>query len=232
MNTICLSENANMRLKKSLRGKGYQLIEIKKTDAVYHAVSSHADIYLCKFSDELVVAKEQLLLIQNDLQNNEVKYTAGISELDYQYPQNIKYNAAQLGNYLIHNTKYTDPQILASAGKLGLQLLHVKQGYSKCNLVIVNDHSVITSDEGMAGVFKKHDIEFLLVKQGHVRLTDFPHGFLGGASGRVDNEIIFNGNLSAHPDFEKIKEFIHRKGLQVTYFEEYPLEDIGSIIQL
>lgn len=232
MNTICLSENANTILKEFLRKKGYGLIEIKKTDAVYDAVSSHGDIYLCKLRDELVVAREELPLIQDKLQNNLVTYSAGISELGYQYPLNIRYNAVQLGNYLIHNTKYTDLQILARAKELGLELLNVKQGYTKCNLVIVDDHSVITSDKGMTGALKEHGIEVLLVRQDYVRLTGFPYGFLGGASGKVDNAIIFNGNLSAHPDFEKIKEFISTRGLPIIYFEEYPLEDIGSIIQL
>ncbi|MEL7654524.1 MAG: DUF6873 family GME fold protein [Bacillota bacterium] len=232
MNTICLSENANTTLKEFLQKKGCKLIEIKKTDAVYDAVSSHGDIYLCKLGDELVVAREELSLIQDKLQNNLVAYSEGVCELGYQYPLNIKYNAVQLGDYLIHNTKYTDPQILARAEELGLKLLNVKQGYTKCNLVIVDDHSVITSDEGITGVLTEHGIEVLLVGKGYVRLSGFPYGFLGGASGKVDNEIIFNGNLSAHPDYEKIKEFISAKGLQTTYFKEYPLEDIGSIIQV
>ena len=232
MNMICLSENANILLKKSLRRKGYQLIEIKKNDAVYDAVSSHVDIYLCKLRDEFVIAKEQFPLILNDLQRSQVRYTEGTSDLGYEYPENIKYNAAQLGKYLIHNIKYTDPQILKRAEELGLQLLHVKQGYTKCNLVIVDDHSVITSDTGLADSLKNHDIEVLLVRQGHVQLSGFAYGFLGGASGRVDSEIVFNGNLSTHPDYERIKKFINSKGLQVTCFEDYPLEDIGSIIQI
>ncbi len=231
MNTICLSEFANSKLKNSLKSRGYELIEIKKTDAVYDAISAHADIYLCMLYGELVIAPNQLLLIQDNLQRNKVQFSSGTSRLGYQYPWNIRYNAAQLGNFLIHNSKYTDPQILRKAKELGLQILHVNQGYTKCNLTIVDDHAAITSDAGISTVLKNQNIDVLMISQGHVTLQGFPYGFLGGASGKIESEIIFNGNLSAHPDYEKIKEFIENRGLQITYFEDYPLEDIGSIIQ-
>lgn len=232
MNTICLSENANKILKDALRSKGYELIEIRKTDAVYDAVSSHGDIYLCKICSELVVAPVQYPLIEDALIRSGAKYTLGASGIGRQYPMNVKYNAAQMGRYLIHNTNLTDPVILSRANELGLELIHVKQGYAKCSLVVIDENAVITSDMGLAVSLEKYGIDILLISEGHVNLTGFSYGFLGGASGRVGDEIIFNGNLSAHPDFEKIKEFIHKRGLQVTYFEEYPLEDIGSIIQL
>lgn len=232
MKTICLSENTNSILKEALRNKGDQLIEIRKTAAVYDAVSSHGDIYLCKICGELIVAPEQLPLIQEKLLLSKTKFTVGASGLGHAYPNNIKYNAAQMGCHLIHNTNHTDSVIPEKAKEYQLELIHVKQGYTKCNLVIIDDKAAITSDRGLAAVLKKHDLEILLISPGHVALTGFSYGFLGGASGRVDDEIIFNGNLSAHPDFEKIIEFIRQRGLQATWFEEYPLEDIGSIIQL
>jgi len=232
MKTICLSENTNRILKEALRRKGYRLIEIKKTDVVYDAVSSHVDIYLCKICDELVIAPEQYPLIQEELLLSSAKFTLGSSELGHTYPKNVNYNAAQIGRYLIHNTNHTDLVILEKAKKFELELIHVKQGYTKCNLVIIDANSAITADMGLAAALKKYNIDVLLISPGHVNLTGFSYGFLGGASGRVDDEILFNGNLSAHPEFEKIKEFILQRGLKVIYFEEYPLEDIGSIIQL
>ena len=43
-------------------------------------------------------------------------------------------------------------------------------------------------------------------------------------------EIVFNGDLSAHPDFNVISAFIESRGLSCVYFKDYPLTDIGSII--
>lgn len=232
MNTVCLSENTNRMLKEYLRRSGCGLIEVRRTDAVYDAIASHGDIYLCKICDELIVSPEQLPLIREELLHSRVRFAPGTSALGFHYPYNVRYNAAQLGGYLIHNTKHTDPVILSRAKELKLEPIHVKQGYTKCNLVIVDENSVITSDEGLAADLGKRGIDVLPVAQGYVRLTGFPYGFLGGASGRVDDEIIFNGNLAAHPDFEKIRDFIRQKGLLPVWFEEYPLEDIGTMIQL
>ena len=46
-----------------------------------------------------------------------------------------------------------------------------------------------------------------------------------------DNEIVFNGDLSAHPDFETIKEFIESRGLRCVWTTDMPLTDIGSVIE-
>ena len=42
----------------------------------------------------------------------------------------------------------------------------------------------------------------------------------------------FNGDLSAHPDFEAIRAFLGRRGYRTIYFEDEPLTDIGSVIYL
>lgn len=232
MNTVCLSEETNRILKDYLKSRGHEIIEIGRTDAVYSAIDSHADIYLCKIRDELIVAPEQYPLIGKALLQCGVKFSLGASPLGSRYPANVKYNAAQLGEHLIHNTSHTDPRILDKAKEAGLQTIQVKQGYTKCNLVVVDEKSAITSDAGLASVLSRYGIDILLIAQGHVALPGFSYGFLGGATGRVGSEILFNGNLSAHPDFENITRFISERKLQAVWFEGYPLEDIGSLIQL
>ena len=63
-----------------------------------------------------------------------------------------------------------------------------------------------------------------------MKLRGADTGFIGGASGRVDDEIVFNGDLSAHPNLKKITAFIEARGLGCKWFDSYVLEDIGSII--
>lgn len=70
----------------------------------------------------------------------------------------------------------------------------------------------------------------LLVEPCFVKLRGADTGFIGGASGRVDGEIVFNGDLSVHPNFREITTFIETQGLGCKWFESYELEDIGSII--
>jgi len=215
MSKIYVSENANLILKNYLRSLGHQLELVYATDLVYSAVSAHPDIYMCKMGAD----KKASLFIGDK------------SQLGFKYPENIKFNAVCLGKYFFHNLKYTSPLLIQAVQELGMEIINVKQGYTKCNTVVVDDGAIITSDTGICKVMSAYNIELLHIQPGHVTLSGFPYGFLGGASGKVGNEIIFNGNLEKHPDFKQIKEFIESRGLTTKYFTEYTLEDIGSIIE-
>ena len=216
MSNVYLSHRAGKPLLKWLRDNGYTPVIINDTDGVYDAVSSHADIYMCKMG----ISADSAL------------FKCDFEELGYSYPNNICYNAVALNKYFIHNFKHTSKRLLSYAKEHGFELIDVKQGYTKCSTVIVDGSSVITSDEGIVKALSRYnDIDVLKVKSGYVKLIGFEYGFLGGTSGRVGNTVLFNGDLSAHPDFDIIIKFITEKGLEVKYFEEYPLEDIGSIIE-
>jgi hypothetical protein len=230
MRRVFISEQSNDMVKAYLYEKGYMVCEIRRTSAVYPSVASHPDIYLCNLGNELVMAKEQLPFIEEQL-GPDFNYYPGATPLGYKYPHNVKYNAVRLGHFFIHNFKLTDPFLLSLAEEKGLRLIPVKQGYTKCNLVVVDEQSVITSDLGLKKALEPYGIKVLTVSQGHVKLTGFDYGFLGGASGRVGREIIFHGNLAMHPDYGVIKEFIEGRSLTIKYFKEFPLEDIGSIIE-
>lgn len=163
----------------------------------------------------------------------------------------------------------------------------VPQGYTRCCLLPVDDTSFITSDNGIAKALIAAGADVLTIEQGHIQLTGFNYGFIGGCAGHImlpyqprhespDSEqpchvhhcfgtniscnssnfiritntsgisstdtadssanmrktIIFNGNLSAHPDFEAITDFIIKHSIDIIYFENYPLTDIGSILAL
>ena len=112
-----------------------------------------------------------------------------------------------------------------------VDMIGCRQGYTKCSTVVVDSRSLITADQGIAAACSKaEDLDVLLVQEGHVALEGYDTGFIGGASGRVGDEIIFNGDLSAHPDFQKIKDFIEERGLECKWLPEYPLTDIGTIM--
>jgi len=152
-------------------------------------------------------------------------------QLGFEYPDNVKFNAVVMGNYFIHNTHFTSPDLLNEAKRLEKKIINVEQGYTKCNMAVINDSTAITSDKGIAKALESTGIDLLVIEPGHVRLRGQSSGFIGGASGRVGNEMIFHGNLSAHPDFDRIVDFLKKYQCNFKYFEEFELEDIGSIIE-
>lgn len=209
MGVVYLSESAHPILKSYLTAQGLDIIEIHKTDRVYEGVASHPDIYLCRICGRTVWAGE---------------------DIGYEYPENIRYNAVQIGRHFLHHTKYTSPSLHKIAEENGLNIIHVKQGYTKCNTVVVDDNSLITSDAGIAAAASANGLKALLIRPGYVKLPGYPYGFLGGASGKMGDTLLFNGDLSTHPDHIAIRRFIEERGLLVRDFGEYELEDIGSII--
>lgn len=214
MKKIYVAENTNQILKDYLHGLGYALELISSDGLVDPAISCHPDVFLCRLG-----IGDDAPLVQ-----------AQGSELGMGYPAEAAFNAACTGRYFIHNMKITNPRLLTAAQAAGIELIHVPQGYAKCSTVIIDEESIITYDRGIEKACSIAGLNVLLITPGHVQLPGHKTGFIGGCSGRIGDEVVFNGNLSAHPDFENIHTFIKNHGLKCTWFDQYPLTDIGSII--
>lgn len=224
--TIYLAADAEPELDENLRNMGFNICHVKTEGIVDGPVSNHPDMFMCKLG---LANRSPIIRCENPC-----------SELASKYPGDIAYNAACTGKYFIHNLKYTSPKLLDAAKnyrhpqtKEELIFVNTKQGYAKCSTVIVDEDSIITYDRGLASSCEEAGMKpenILLVEPGHVELPGYNTGFIGGTSGRIDKTIYFNGNLSEHPDFERIVEFIEARKLRVKWFEDWPLKDIGSII--
>lgn len=224
---IYLSILASDSLKDYLKSKGFCLHLLNgSTSPVYREVSTHADIHMCRMG---VWEKQEI-------------FPGNTESLGNKYPENIIYNAVCTGKYFIHNLKYTDPNLMRAAEKWhascfsgsSLQKLHTNQGYTRCCCLPVDDSSFITSDEGIFGTLSAAGAQVLLISKGHIRLPGFDYGFIGGCGGHIIIEgiptMIFNGNLSEHPDFKNMADFIKARHIDIVYFEDEPLTDIGSIL--
>jgi len=213
---ILVSKEAEPRLIEYLES----LDEVKLVGpikTVGKGISCHPDILYCRLG-----GGEAAVIFAGDE-----------TKLSPEYPMDCLYNAVVLKEYVIHKQGVTSPLLLDTIANekhgLARQFINVPQGYTKCNVVVVDDTHIITSDEGIVkAVCGK--LECLLISPKQIVLPGFQYGFIGGCSGRVGNKIIFNGNLKAHSDFKRIKSFIENCGLELVYFEDWPLTDIGSII--
>ena len=220
MKKIHLSPLAGMPLIEYLKQKGFAICFTQPLTSVAEPIAYHPDLILCKLG----------------IDDKAPVFHGDASRLGPAYPADIPYNACCTGRYFIHNLKYTVPELLAAAGqaahdmKKPLLRISVPQGYTQCNIVCVDENSIITSDAGIERACISAGMSVLKIRPGQVLLPGYSYGFLGGTSGRIGDEIVFNGDLSAHPDFVAISAFIESRGLCCVYFRDYPLTDIGSII--
>ncbi|MBO4818670.1 MAG: hypothetical protein J5528_00905 [Firmicutes bacterium] len=205
-----MSEKANRELLSYLRSEGHETILVSEMGNVSEPVSCHPDIYYCILGGGI--------------------YEGDPSFLSPKYPGDVLYNAAEVGKYFICS-KYTCEGLREKASALGLTPVTVPQGYVKCNLAVLDESHVITEDKGIAKALSKlPDVQCLLIKPRQVMLPGFDYGFIGGACGRVGDKMIFNGDLKAHSNYDEIDAFCRECGLDPTYFDTYPLTDIGSIL--
>ena len=201
--TVYLSRLASPALQRFLQSNGFQLKSLD-VPVVYPKISTHADILLCQLG-----LWEKAQIFHGDPE-----------KLTRNYPGNIRYNAVCTGKYFIHNLQYTDPDLLAAAEAKAaadsaiLTKIHVKQGYTRCSLLPVDDRSFITSDAGIAKTLAGHDTDVLLIHPGHV------HRRL----------LVVNGNIETHPDYKKIATFLKDRDIDLYYSKDRPLMDIGSIL--
>lgn len=217
MKVAYLSSLAHPALCTYLENAGHVIHNFPELRTVSSLVANHPDVLLCKLG-----AKPESPI-----------YEGAPNELSPLYPGDCRYNAACTGKFFIHKLDVTDAGLLnAAKASCGdeLQLIDVRQGYAKCSTVIVDEDSIITYDKGIAKPCEAAGMNVLLVEPCFVKLRGANTGFIGGASGRVDDKIVFNGDLSAHPNFREITGFIEERGLGCKWFESYELEDIGSII--
>ena len=148
-----------------------------------------------------------------------------------EYPFSIAYNACIIGNKMFCNSKYTDEVVIRTADEFGIETVNVKQGYTKCSTAIVCENAVITSDMGLYKAYMRNNIDALLISPGHILLEGYGYGFIGGCCGKTDvNKLLFYGDLSAHPDYLKIKAFCERYNCETEYIKDFSLTDIGSIL--
>ena len=208
---IFISEKASEWLKNKIIQMGYG---VRAVSGAVPRIGDHADLYHCRLgadTDAPVYSIDPVLV-------------------GSAYPEDCICNAACTGKYFIHRLDITDKDLLETADDLGMTMIDVPQGYTKCSVLVVDDDSIITSDRGIEKSCTKAGMDVLLIRPGNIVLDGFKYGFIGGASGRIEDMILFEGDITAHPDYETIYGFITSRGLDIEYNTDMTLTDIGSII--
>lgn len=145
------------------------------------------------------------------------------------YPHDVLFNCVALGDNLLCNTKTVSRLILQEAQSRKVNVIHTNQGYTKCSVCRVSDNAVITADASIHKACAERGIDSLLVCADGVTLSGYDCGFIGGATGSDNENIYFCGDISLHPDGDKIIEFCKRHKKSVISLTDEELYDVGSI---
>ena len=209
------------------------IIPSYRENGILSGIDTHPDMSICPLGKEFfAVSKNSFDYYRKLLYNLPVKLIKGENDLKSNYPYDIAINVVILNGCLFHNLMYTDKAILKFAEINGLKLVNVKQGYTKCSTLIVKENAVITSDFGLFKAYSENGIEALLISPGSIKLKNFDYGFIGGAGGKISkNEMLFFGDVTTHPDFDKIERFLAEKNIKYVCTGG-ELTDFGSLVPL
>lgn len=221
-------------VEKGLFDNGINIIKTKAHPSLYDSVAFHPDMFLHHIGGQKIIyapgTSEETV---RELEEYGFQMMRGETELKYKYPGNIAYNAARVGRFVFHNTKYTDKILKDFFLKLDLELVHINQGYAKCAISVVDENSIITMDKGIAKVADKKGLNVLVVEEKNILLPGLDYGFIGGSSGLIDkNKWAVSGRLESLGSYSEILAFLTQKGKEVISLSDQQVVDIGSLIPI
>ncbi len=205
--------------KKSLSKMG-EVLWLEPSDEAYPSISSHPDIFcFChneRHCDTVIYADNVHISFPQNI--NAVK---GGKPVGKKYPETCYYNAVGVGNILIHNLSYT-------LWKKSVQI-NVSQGYTRCNLLALNETNYITSDRGIEKVLQSSAYNVLYIDPQQITLPGQKYGFFPGCCGMVDDSLVVCGSVSRLKECKELRKFVRRNGMKIIELYDGELVDVGSI---
>lgn len=227
----CLIGNVYVDEINELNSLGISTIKLPANKMLDDEISNHADILSFNFCNKKLFVDN---CIKGELYSLSNSYDIVICDnIHSPYPFDVSLNAAVLDNRLICNVNTVNKNILIAAKERNMQIINTKQGYTKCNLCVLNNNAVITEDKGLSSLLKKYQIDVLTLEPSYVYLSDKHYGFIGGASAKIsDCEMYFSGDVSAHPQINDILQFLDKYNLKPVFNKNRPLRDFGGLIAI
>lgn len=224
--------------KDMIRKLGYNIVELPCSDILYPEISSHPDIFCCKINDKVIIEEKMYERINEKIYDKS-NIVISKQNLEKKYPYDVIYNICQIGKNVIHNFKYTNKEALNLIDKCNLNKINIKQGYSNCSIAVIDENSVIVSDEKVAEILSENKIDILNInwnldikllnnKDTYSNMT----GFIGGAISRLDDYVIVFGDLEKIDNNNIIRSYITKKGFKIIDFKGLDVIDYGGIIEI
>ena len=213
-----------------LRALGYEIIPADVLPCHMPYERRHADLQ-CLLIDDTAFVPACCTGLINAL-SDRFHVIACAGDFGGKYPHNVRLNALRLENKLICRVPSLDNAVKVYCEQSGVELIHVKQGYTKCSCAVVADNAIITADHGIIRALERTSISVLPIGEGGIRLGGAYNGFIGGATGYdADRKTLYCcGDISRHPDYPAIKNYCASYGTKIVCLSDGVLTDIGGVV--
>lgn len=227
--TIIASSTMPEPAKESLSKMG-DVVWLEPSDKAYPSISTHPDIFFfCKderHCDTVIYANNVDVAPLDG-----IRVVKGGKSVGNAYPETVPYNAVGVGNMLIHNLKYTDEKIKELFENISTKSvqLNVNQGYTRCNLLALDEHNLITSDMGIKKCAELCGCNVLYVDPHQIALPGQDYGFFPGCCGLVGDSVVVCGALKHLKECKELRKFIRRNKMNIIELYDGKPVDVGSI---
>lgn len=249
--TAYISPNAYDETKDFVSQSGYNIVEVNNPDQVSKPVSTHPDIFICKM--EFPTNNNNSKIFYGEIKKLGSKYP---DEAIYNacatgkyFVHNLKISDSDILDWAEQNgLEFVDvPQGYTRCNLLpvgpssfitsDIGIFKALNNAGAEVLLISNENVALTGYKygflaGSAGIISSD----LVLESLNSEKACSDYGFLVHSDHGLAKitlkkyTVLFNGDLSAHPDFKKISDFINSCGLSVAWVRNKELSDIGSIL--
>ncbi|MEA4830565.1 MAG: hypothetical protein VB121_11355 [Enterococcus thailandicus] len=233
--TLCMPNLPQGRVRRVLIGEKYKSLKepllkleidsllMPDIPEVDKRLSGHIDLAALHIGKKIFLGGKAGECTAKPLENFGFE-TELIPYIGEKYPNDAILNACVINGKIIHNR---DISVLKNENNF----IHVRQGYTKCNICSVDKNAIITSDSRIALICNSAGFDVLKITPGYIMLPGFNTGFIGGCAFKISPyNIAFTGSLAAHPDYDAITDFLRNYNIKPIYLTDNPIFDIGSAI--
>ena len=234
-NTLALlGEDAPQEIADALRALGFSVRALPCDSRLATPVRSHADMLMLPVGKVVFTSSEYFSVAEDifkALESLGYEIVSCNAEIRSDYPHDVAFDALVLKSAIIARLDSLPDEVKAHAANMGISLLDSKQGYAKCSAVSVGESAIITADNNIARAAEAAGADALLISAAPevIRLDGYDYGFIGGASGVIEDTVYFTGDISSHPDAERIAEFCNAHEKKIISLSSEPLNDAGGI---
>lgn len=225
--TIIASSMMPTAAKEKLQTLG-NVIWLEPSNLAYPSISSHPDIFF--FCDNERNCKSIVCASNTPtewLENIKLPVIKGGKPVGNKYPETVHYNAVGIDNILIHNLQFSDEKLLTKSVQI-----NVNQGYTRCNLLALNETNYITSDLGIKKTLEKYSFDVFYVDPQQIVLPGQKYGFFPGCCGLFGENVVICGSLNHLKECKELKKFIRRNKMKIIELYNGELVDVGSLFFL
>ena len=212
-----------------LKKHGFSPIIIPNDESLPPFVNTHADMITVRLGEKLLFTRSYYEKNKDIVSSLPTVITD--EEYGNKYPYDILFNVLFTDTALYGNLPFVSEKIKEFANSHSLLPVAVKQGYAKCS-VAKTKNGYITADEGLYRALTENGENVLKITEGHFVLKGLNFGFVGGSSFYSDGKLYFFGDISLHPDGEKIKSFCRENQTEAVCLSDTVPADIGGAVLL